>query len=387
MNPSSLQIFATVVLALAIIHTFVVGFIEKFAHRFPEKSLARNLLHYLCEVEAVFGLWALILVIGMIFFKNMHETFTSKLTPFKPRMSFYITTLVLGPLLGSFITEPGAMTVCAMIILKEIYNRESSDNFKYATLGLLFVNISIGGTLTHFAAPPVVMVASKWGWGLSTMFLRYGYKAVIAIVLSTLIVTTIFRKEFNENKPLVPPPIDLPYWIIVAHILFITLVVYSSHHAAFFLGVFLFFVGFTSITRRYQNSPKLRESVMVGFFLAGLVTLGTLQDWWLQQLIAQLNDVTLYLGATALTAITDNAALTYLGSLVNLSESGKYFLVAGAVVGGGLTVIANAPNPVGYGILKTAFGESGVSPLKLFLAAIGPTLIALIFLGLLPNLI
>jgi hypothetical protein len=58
----------------------------------------------------------------------------------------------------------------------------------------------------------------------------------------------------------------------------------------------------------------------------------------------------MYFGATALTAITDNAALTYLGSLVEgVSDQLKYALVAGAVSGGGLTVIANAPNPAGAG--------------------------------------
>jgi Na+/H+ antiporter NhaD/arsenite permease-like protein len=78
-----------------------------------------------------------------------------------------------------------------------------------------------------------------------------------------------------------------------------------------------------------------------------------------------------------LTAFTDNAALTYLGSLVDgLSDGFKYALVAGAVTGGGLTIIANAPNPAGLAILRSYFDDEAVNPLGLFLAALPPTLIA-----------
>ena len=111
------------------------------------------------------------------------------------------------------------------------------------------------------------------------------------------------------------------------------------------------------------------------FFLGGLVTLGGMQGWWLKELLTRLGDFTLFFGATILTAVTDNAALTYLGSLVDLTDSAKYNLVAGAVAGGGLTVIANAPNPAGFGILKGSF-KDGINPLKLFLGSFLPTLVA-----------
>ncbi len=88
----------------------------------------------------------------------------------------------------------------------------------------------------------------------------------------------------------------------------------------------------------------------------------------------------IYYAATALTAITDNAALTYLGSLVDgLSDQFKYALAAGAVTGGGLTVIANAPNPAGYSILNKNFENNIISPLYLFLSALGPTIVAIFF--------
>jgi Na+/H+ antiporter NhaD/arsenite permease-like protein len=115
----------------------------------------------------------------------------------------------------------------------------------------------------------------------------------------------------------------------------------------------------------------------VGFFLAGLVVLGGQQQWWLQPLLMRLSSDEVFVGAMALTAITDNAAITYLGSLVSgLSPGFQYALVAGAVTGGGLTIIANAPNPAGIAILRAHFDEGVVSPLGLLLAALAPTLVA-----------
>jgi len=164
-----------------------------------------------------------------------------------------------------------------------------------------------------------------------------------------------------------------------AHLLFLTGVVVFAHHPAVFLGLFLFFLGFAEAYKRHQDRLILREGLMVAFFLAGLVTLGGSQKWWLEALLLQLSPTALYYGATLLTAVTDNAALTYLGSLVEgVSPQFKYALVAGAVTGGGLTVIANAPNPAGFAILKAHFRDEAISPLGLLYAAIGPTLIAIV---------
>jgi len=315
--------------------------------------------------------------------------FIAKALPLPKKQAFYITTLVIGPLLGSFITEPAAMTLTAMILLDAFYKGNMSSKFKYATIGLLFVNVSVGGTLSHFAAPPVLMVAGKYHWGLMHMITHFGYKFATSILLSTLLYAFAFRKELQgdlENDPSKSKNESIPFWISAMHIIFLALVVYMAHHMVFFLGLFLFFLGFVHMTKDYQDTPKLRESLLVGFFLAGLVTLGTVQSWWLQVVLTKLGDLTLYLGATALTAITDNAALTYLGSLVELTESQKFNLVAGAVTGGGLTVIANAPNPAGYGILKDSFGKEGVSPLWLFVGGVIPTVIAIFCAQLLPHL-
>ena len=427
----------TILFAVAVLHTFMVSKFERLAHKYPKGSIGENVFHFLGEVEAVFGMWAAVLISYMaatqglmvlggpdghtvvggaihyleslnytepafvfvimciagtrpvILFAEKIILGISKVIPLPGKMAFYISALVIGPLLGSFITEPAAMTVTALILLDYFYSGKMSKKFMYATLGLLFVNVSIGGTLSHFAAPPVLMVAGKWHWGLMHMLTHFGYKSAIAVIISTIIVAMIFKnelsgalevKEKHENE-MVPT-----WWMTLSHLIFMGLVVYTAHHMVFFMGLFLFFLGFATVTQEYQDEIKLKESLLVGFFLGGLVTLGAQQAWWLQPILGGMNDIVLFFGATGLTAITDNAALTYLGSLVELTDSAKYNLVAGAVAGGGLTVIANAPNPAGFGILKGSFGKEGISPLGLLVGAIGPTIVALICLQILPTL-
>lgn len=437
MNPTNLQIVGTVLFACAILHTFLVSKIQHLAHKYPEGSMMENLLHFLGEVEAVFGMWAAAFIVyysathGFAVYDDAHKVvggalkyleqdvnyteagfvfvimcmagtrpiillaekiigMIAKLIPMPGKMAFYVSALVVGPLLGSFITEPAAMTVTALILLDYFFSDDKmSMKFKYATIGLLFVNVSIGGTLSHFAAPPVLMVASKWHWGFVHMITNFGYKAAISIIIGTLVIAFLFKKEL-EGKLEIKQKHDNwmapTWWMTLIHIIFMGLVVFSAHHMVFFMGLFLFFLGFTTVTKEYQDEIKLKESLLVGFFLAGLVTLGGQQAWWLQPILSQLGDFVLFIGATSLTAITDNAALTYLGSLVELSDSAKYNLVAGAVAGGGLTVIANAPNPAGFGILKGTFGKEGIAPGKLLLGALFPTILAMIMFELLPNL-
>ena len=172
--------------------------------------------------------------------------------------------------------------------------------------------------------------------------------------------------------------LDVPLLVIVIHLGFLAGVVASSHHVVIFGGLFLFFLGFADAYRKYQSRLILREGLLVSLFLAGLVVLGGLQGWWLSPLLSNMSSTALYYGATALTAVTDNAALTYLGSLVDgLPADAKYSLVAGAVSGGGLTVIANAPNPAGFAILKTTFDDGSINPGWLALAAAPPTVTAI----------
>jgi Putative Na+/H+ antiporter len=424
MNPTVIELTATIIFAVAVLHTFVVSKFADMAHHHPEGSMMRNLLHYFAEVEAVFGMWALVFIGVIIGVEGIHGPVTyleslnftepafvfvimamagtrpviklsesmiimvSKLIPMPRKMAFYFTAMVLGPLLGSFITEPAAMTVTAIILLKNFYgDKAMSTKFKYATIGLLFVNVSIGGTLTHFAAPPVLMVAGKWGWGMAHMMTSFGYKAAVSCIISALTMAIVFKNELTGELKVAPSnEVKTPIWITLVHVVFLALVVLTAHHMVVFLAAFLFFLGFTAVTAKYQEPVQVKASLMVGFFLAGLIVLGTPQKWWLQPLIASLSDQVLYFGSTALTGITDNAALTYLGSLVELTDSAKYWLVADAVTGGGLTVIANAPNPAGFGILKDSFPEGGITPLGLLKGALYPTFIAILCFELLPSL-
>jgi hypothetical protein len=292
--------------------------------------------------------------------------------------AWWLAILTIGPLLGSLITEPAAMTICALLLARHIYARQPSRRLAYATLGLLFVNISVGGTLTHFAAPPVLMVARPWGWDLTFMLSHFGWRAALGILLANAAYFALCRGELAR----LPAPVGeqarvaraaVPAWVTAVHLAFIVWTVANSHDRVLFLAGFLFFLGFAKATAPHQNTIELGPPLLVGFFLAGLVIHGGLQGWWIAPLLASLKEVPLFLGAIALTAVNDNALITYLATLVpNLSDGLKYAVVAGAVTGGGLTVIANAPNPAGQAILGSYF-EEGISPLGLLAGALLPT--------------
>src|SRR5690606_4422330 len=290
-------------------------------------------------------------------------------------MGTYLVALTVVPLLGSFITEPAAMTLAALVLANSLYVRDISNRLRYGTLGVLFVNVSIGGVLTTFAAPPVLMVAGTWGWDLPFMLTTFGWKAALAVFVNGLGATLLFRRELARLQPATGPlakPVPLP--LVAAHVAFLVGVVVFAHHPAVFMGIFLLFLGTAAAYERHQDRLILREGLLVGFFLAGLVTLGGMQEWWLQPLLSRMTSGQVFFGAAGLTAFTDNAALTYLGSLVQgLTDEFKYALVAGAVTGGGLTVIANAPNPAGLSILRRHFEGEAVSPLGLLAASLLPT--------------
>jgi hypothetical protein len=313
--------------------------------------------------------------------------------------AWWFSVLIIAPILGSFITEPAAMTIGALLLAKKFYRFNPSPRLAYGTLGLLFVNISVGGTLTHFAAPPVLMVAGKWGWDTLFMMEHFGWKAVVGVVISTSLYFLFFRKDlFNlsdradgredgkvgptswlERENPVPP------WVTGVHLVFLAWTVYAAHYPVLFVGGFLFFMAFTTATQHHQNPMSLRGPILVGFFLAALIIHGGCQSWWISPVITSLNDKLLMLGAAILTAFNDNAAITYLAAQVqDISDGAKYAVVAGAVSGGGLTVIANAPNPAGQSILSRFFRD-GISPLGLFLGALIPTIIVYGCFLFLPN--
>ena len=95
------------------------------------------------------------------------------------------------------------MTICALLLRQKFYALKPSKRLSYATLGLLFVNISVGGTLTHFAAPPVVMVATKWSWDLIYMLTSFGWKAALGIIIANIVYYLRFRSGTiaTETRP------------------------------------------------------------------------------------------------------------------------------------------------------------------------------------------
>jgi hypothetical protein len=530
---------ATVIFFAAIIHTFMTGrFVavaQRWARRHEERikegltdyhsvHIGAELFHFLGEIEVVFGLWAVALTGAIFFFYDwttLHYYITHRVNFTEPMFvvvimtlaatrpilklaemamarvaglfggtlkAWWLTILTLGPLLGSLITEPAAMTICALLLSQKFYDLKPGERFKYATLGLLFVNVSVGGTLSNFAAPPVLMVSVPWEWDMFYMLSHFGWKAALAIVVANSFYFFLFRNELArlekdytiislkddirraytprntfelefdgmgrslgeemgirravENRyqalkesieykirskyeadmqargiapELVQEAFDLrfeeikrqnlrrtfpallpehqqprykdPEWdrrddpvpagVIVFHVIFMAWTIFNAHDPAIFVPGLLFFLGFSQVTASFQNRIDLKPPLLVGFFLGGLVIHGGVQGWWIAPVLGSFNEIPLMITATVMTAFNDNAAITYLSTLVpDLTISLKYAVMVGAVSGGGLTIIANAPNPAGQSILKGYF-ENGISPLMLLMAALAPTMIAL----------
>lgn len=412
LSPSS-QTIGTSLFALAILHIFMTPWFKKLAH---SNNRFTHLWHLFSEIELVFGFWAIIFI-GCIwanegFITSINylssRSFTeplfiliimvisatrpilqivlsavlwiSRTLPLANGVVFYCTALSLLPILGSWITEPAAMTIAALLLSQQLFQQNISTKLKYATLGVLFVNISIGGTFTTFAAPPIVMIAQKWQWDTSFMMATFAWKATIAIILNTLIATVFFYKELCIIKMIDTQHNEIhktPIALVLTHILLLSAIVFFAHQPVWLIGIFVVFLILTYVSSKYQQRLMIREGLFVAFFLAGLIVLGEPQRHWLQPILSSSSDNQLFLGGIVLTAFIDNAALTYLASLIdNLSDTAQYALVAGAVTGGGLTVIANAPNPAGAAILKQHFPNYTIQPFKLLIAALIPTVIA-----------
>ena len=406
-----LQYIALALFGLALVHTFAAKQFERLSQRFPRHA---GLFHLLGEVEVVFGFWAIVLIMVMALLQGGGQAlayaesrnYTEPLFVFvvmvvaasrpvlrtvmglvdslahRAPLPTPVVSVWLGlaavPLLGSLITEPAAMTIAALMLAPQIFMRPLPERLKYIALGVLFVNISIGGTLTSYAAPPVLMVAATWQWDSAFMFWNFGWKAAVAVLVNATVVTFLLRAHLGppaQSGGAEEAAVPLP--VVLVHLALLAGVVLLAHYPVAFLGLFLMFLGFAQAYERHQSPLIIKEALLVAFFLAGLVVLGGMQGWWLQPIVAALEPLALFFGALGLTAITDNAALTYLGSLIEgISDESKYMLVAGAVAGGGLTVIANAPNPAGVALLKGGFEDQTIGAGGLLLGALGPTALA-----------
>jgi hypothetical protein len=406
---TTMQTISLALFIVALLHTFSTRLFERLARRSPQHA---GLFHLLGEVEVVFGFWAFVLMLFLALVdggaaavdyaesrqyteplfvfvvmvvaasRPVLETaralvrLLARLAPLRDEVAQTWLGLALVPLCGSLVTEPAAMTLAALMLAPSVFRPGMPEKLKYGALGVLFVNVSIGGTLSAYAAPPVLMVAGAWGWDSMHMLTRFGWRALVAVVINASVITLLLRPHLRPFDASVDgeSAVPAPPWVALIHLGFLTAVVLLAHHPVLFIGLFLLFLGFTQAYQRYQDPLVLKEALLVGFFLGGLVVLGGMQQWWLQPIIAGLDATQLFFGALVLTAVTDNAALTYLGSLISgLSAQAQYMLVAGAVAGGGLTVIANAPNPAGAALLRRGFNDESIGALGLLLGALGPT--------------
>ncbi|MDR1255055.1 MAG: putative Na+/H+ antiporter [Puniceicoccales bacterium] len=436
-NADPLYLISTCIFLGAILHTFLASTFTKHAQALTlqggHSTYKSQIYHLLGEVEVIFALWLLPLVLCFTYYKGWDATihyFETRqytepifvvvimtIAATRPILTlaesvlrllvkcfggetpatWWICILAFAPLLGSVITEPGAMTIAALLLAKQVLIYNTHAAFSYATLGLLFVNVSIGGVLTNFAAPPILMVATRWHWNSSFAFKHFGLEAILSILMSTLFYALIFRRQLHKMNSQAKARVSsdkshekIPHGIILSHVLFLLWTVFNAHHISFLVWGFLAFLVFTRITAIHQGPIALRNALLVGCFLAGLVTHGGLQEWWIEIILSRLGEQALFFGALFLTAFNDNAAITYLASLVPDFESNfhlQYAVVSGAVAGGGLTVIANAPNPAGQSLLSKFFTNTIVKPLPLFLGALIPTLFTILSFRVLAHLL
>jgi hypothetical protein len=412
MTDTRIQFIAAALFAVALLHTFAAKQFERLAQRWPRHA---GLLHLLGEVEVVFGFWAGILILALALLDGGAAAlgYAESRNYAEPLFVFVVMVIAasrpvlqtvmramggiagwlplptplartwLGlaavPLLGSLITEPAAMTLAALMLAPLVFRRQGlPESHKYLALGVLFVNVSIGGTLTSYAAPPVLMVATTWQWDSAYMLGHFGWKSALAVLVNASLATLVLGRHLKPSEPAEAPDAQpVPAGIVAVHVALLAGVVALAHHPVAFLGLFMLFLGFAQAYERHQSPLILKEALLVGFFLAGLVVLGGMQGWWLQPIVEGLQPLALFFGALGLTAVTDNAALTYLGSLIEgIPDASKYMLVAGAVAGGGLTVIANAPNPAGVALLRSGFADGAIGAMGLLLGALVPTGVA-----------
>lgn len=286
---STTEIIATVLFFLAIIHTFSVPIFARLAHKGGTHA---GIWHLMSEVEAVFGVWATVLIFFMAISTGVESAvsymdsrnFTeplfvfvimviagsrpiielvktivrviARIVPVQTEVATFFITLSLVPLSGSLITEPAAMTLAALMLKEAFFARSGNLRFKYLVVGVLFVNVSIGGVLTSYAAPPVLMVAQTFGWDTAFMATHFGWRAALAVVINAFAVTMICRKDImshsvgtghgindaDGDESDIRPPV--PFILMAIHTLFLVMVVIFAHHVSIFLGLLMLFIGF-----------------------------------------------------------------------------------------------------------------------------------------------
>jgi hypothetical protein len=323
LHPGLVEIAAAAIFAVAVLHTFSARYFQHLAHVNPSHA---GLWHLLGEVEVVFGFWAIVLIVAMALLSGGSQAleyaesrnYTEPLFVFvvmvvagsKPVLQAVQSVVDLGvrlmpvpaqvatawlglavvPLLGSLVTEPAAMTIAALTLAPVVFRSTLPEAPKYLAIGVLFVNVSIGGTLTSYAAPPVLMVASTWNWDSAFMLAAFGWKAALAVLVNATVAAFVLRKHLAVAHESVLADLNLaapvPLSLVAVHLALLAGVVFMAHHPVAFLGIFLLFLGIAQAYERHQNPLLIKEALLVAFFLAGLVVLGGLQRWWLQPIVS-----------------------------------------------------------------------------------------------------
>jgi hypothetical protein len=283
------NLWATLLFLAAVVHTFLTHQFIRLSHVLEQRqrrrweadathagpapiSVAARVLHFFGEVEAVFGIWVIPLFGLMMWRVGRQPTldylnhrsyaeplfvvtimavsstkpvlrlaeqclrFFARLGGGKPG-AWWLAILTIGPLLGSLISEPAAMTISALLLARQFYALKPPPLFAYATLGLLFTNVSVGGVLTHYAAPPVLMVAGRWGWSTPYMFRHFGEIVLLGIAISNTGYFLFFRRQLARLRPdsaavaVDAGPAAVPVWVTAVHLLFMAALVWWAHYS------------------------------------------------------------------------------------------------------------------------------------------------------------
>ena len=429
------RVLTLIIFILAITHTFLAHQFTLLAMKVTARHARRHrndkqrvsflaeVLFFFGEIEIVFALWVIPLVIvitlffgwddvtsylnSRVYVEPLFVVVIMSLASTRPilklaergmqtianffgngRGAWWLSILTIGPILGCIITEAAAMTIAALLLQRQIYIYAPSKRLAYATLGLLFVNFSVGGVLTNFAAPPALTLSRCWGWEVNDFFKQFALPVLVGICLVNTVTFFLLRRDFVKLKKIKhKEELDLdkdktkgavPLWVTLCHLLFISGAVICAHYPPIFMGIYLLFLGFHQATRHHQFLLDLKRPLLVGLFLAGLVIHAGFQGWWIEPLIGDLDFGQMMLAGATLTAFNENSTVAALACLLkDLTPQLKYAIVSGLVAGGGLTVIAHAPNPAGLSLLRKYF-KGGVSPWNLFLAALPATIVFLI---------
>lgn len=414
------DLFSALFFFLAIVHALSTRYLAELADKLERKKSTKidlgvfprsfriELVRFLSETEVVFGLWVIPQLIAMTYFYNwnhvlefldglhfveplyvatvlivilsrpieeiIEQTFgaLSRIDKGSCRIWWWLA-LTLGPLLGSVLKETSAMLISCAILADRFFTAKPSTRFKYVTFALLLVNVSLGGALTNFGSSSILMVRDTWGWTSSFVFNSFGIPVLLSIFTLNFIVYLFFRKELQKLElPISEYESGTPcqLWVKLAYVAILAWIIFHGNYPVVFIGTLVLFVGLHQAIFGKKEELKLRPGIMIGFFLAGLIIHGTLQEWWVSPLFRHCSEQGLFPLSVVLSAFNQNALVTYMALHVQaFNDLDKYYIVAGSLLGGGLTLFGNSPNFAAFSILRPFFPR-GISLFKVFAIAL-----------------